>query len=334
MRHSLFWLLDHHPETGESVQAVHAAALEQAVDADRLGFSSLWVAEHHFFPLSTAPNPAVLLSAIAQRTERLRVGPAAAVLPLRDPIHVAEDYALLDALSDGRLNFGVGCGSRPQEYAPFGVDFEERREPFARNLADIRRRWRSAARGETGPDALNVAPVQSPAPPVYVATMDEETAYRVGLSGDSLLTLVPPSSETLAAPVARVNAHARGLREAEQPDARAESVIMAFAHVAPTEAEVRATVVPALSRLMSALTGKPLTAPETLYEEMRERGTGLFGTPHDVAQRLQELTDAGVHHVAFVSRFGGMSTQAASRSLQLLAPDALPLRSKRAPARP
>jgi len=150
MLRSLFWLLDHHPDTGESLAELHATALEQASLADRLGFTSLWLAEHHFHALGTAANPAVVLSALAQRTQRLRLGPAVSVLPLRNPIQVAEDYALVDLLSGGRLNMGVGTGSQPLEFAGFGADFEGRGKLFDENLAVLRSRWSAAASGQRG----------------------------------------------------------------------------------------------------------------------------------------------------------------------------------------
>lgn len=321
MKRSLFWLLDQYPETGELVAAVHEAALEQAVEADRRGFSSLWVSEHHFVTLGTAPNPAVLLAAIAQRTERLRIGPATTVLPLRNPIHVAEDYALVDVLSGGRLNLGVGSGSRAAEYEPFGIDFERRRELYAENLAEIRRRWSAAANGDIGVNSLNVAPVQSPAPPVYVATMNDEAAYRIGLAGDSMLTLVPPPEPDLDGPLKRLREHASGLEEVRDGDQRAESVMMMFAHVAQTKEEVRATVVPALARLMRAMTGAEWPDPEALYEQMRRSGVGLFGEPEEVDYQLQRLADLGANHIAFISRFGGMPKEVAARSLRHLAPN-------------
>lgn len=320
MQHSLFWLLDHYPETGESLASLHEAALEEAAEADRLGFTSLWLSEHHFQTLSTVPNPAVLLAAMAQRTQTIRLGPATAVLPLRSPIQVAEDYALVDVLSGGRLNMGVGSGSQSTEFAPFGIDFELRKELYSENLASIRKRWEAAVRGEIGPNSLNVAPIQSPAPPVYVATMDEDTAYQIGLAGDSMLTLIPPPSDGLDKIAARVHAHAKGLKEAGQAEGRAESIVMVFAHVAETEAEVRATVVPALSRLMLAMAGAELPDANAFYEQMRQNDAGLFGTPTEVGQQLQRLADLGVGHVAFVSRFGGMPREATVRSLQMLAP--------------
>ncbi len=321
MRRSLFWLLDHYPETGESVANLHETALEQAAAADRLGFTSLWLAEHHFWSFSTVPNPAVLLAAIAQRTRRIRLGPATSVLPLRHPIHVAEDYALVDALSGGRLNMGVGSGSRPNEFTEFGVDFEERKDLYTEHLASLRERWGAAARGEAGPESLNVAPVQSPAPPIYVATMNEKIALQVGLAGDSMLTLVPPSAASLTELVARLRAHARGLRQAGR-ETKAESVVMMFAHIADTEAEVRATVIPALSRLIFSMTGTELPDAEALYEMMRENAIGLFGTPSEVREQSHRLANIGVNHIAFISRFGGMPKEAALRSLRYLAPTA------------
>lgn len=321
MKRSLFWLLDQYPETGESVASVHEAALAHAVEADRLGFESLWLAEHHFRTLGTAPNPAVLLGAIARLTRRIRLGPAIAVLPLRDPIQVAEDYALVDVLSRGRLNMGVGSGSQRTEYAPFGIDFEARREVFAENLATIRERWQAAGIGEIGPASLNVAPIQSPVPPIYVATLSIESAYQIGLAGDSMLTLVPPPSDGLDDVAARVHAHARGLRESGRAEQTAESVVMIFAHVAETEAEVRSTVTPALVRLLRAMGGVELPDAEAFYRQMRGNDAGLFGTPSEVARQLQRLADLGIDHVAFISRFGGMSGEAAMQSLRRLAPN-------------
>ena len=322
MQHSLFWLLDHYPDTGESSASLYETALGQAEVADRLGFTSLWIAEHHFRTIGTAPNPAVVLAAIAQRTQQIRLGPAVAVLPLRHPIHVAEDYALVDVLSGGRLNLGVGSGSDPAEHAPFGLDFETRKVSFDHHLGDIRKRWQAAVAGERGNSAINVRPTQTPHPPIYIATMSPETAYRVGLEGDSLLTLVPPSAESVDGAAARIREHARGLRVAAKQDTPAESIAMMFAHVAESEEEVRATVAPALSRLMVNMGAPKPADPEALYEHMRRNDVGVFGTPDDVERQLDRLADRGIRHIAFISRFGGMSEDAALRSLEMLAPTA------------
>ncbi len=322
MRRSLFWLLDHYPETGESLASVHATALEHARLADRLGFTGLWLAEHHFQTLGTVPNPAVLLAAIAQRTRRLRLGPAVAVLPLRDPVLVAEDYALVDQLSGGRLDMGVGSGSQPLEFEALGMDFARRRARFDERLVTLRKRWSAAASGERGPGSLNVAPLQSPAPRLFVAAMHEESAFAVGLEGNSLLTLASPTTRDVSEIAARVRAHARGLEEGGHPADAADAVVAVFAHVGASEAAARERAVPALGRLLQAMVGEAPSQPGDLYESMRACGSGLFGTAEQVSERIREYEAQGVHHLAFVSRFGGLAAGAAEQSLRALAPAA------------
>lgn len=320
MRRSLFWLLDHYPETGESLASLQATALDHARLADSLGFTGLWLAEHHFHTLGTAPNPAVLLAAIAGCTQRLRLGPAVAVLPLRDPILVAEDYALVDLLSGGRLDMGVGSGSQLLEFQAMGLDFERRRESFDERLAVLRERWRAAASGQRGRSALNVAPLQRPTPPIYVATLHEAGAHAIGLAGDSMLTLASPLTRDLGEIAARLDAHARGLAEGGHAEGTAEAVVSVFACVAASDAEARRRAAPALGRLVQALAGSAPAHPEELYEQMRERGTGLFGGADHVEKQIRRYADLGVRHMAFASRFGGLDAAAAEESLRRLAP--------------
>lgn len=320
MRRSVFWLLDHYPDTGESLASLYATALAQARLADRLGYTGLWLAEHHFQKLGTAPNPAVLLSAIAQCTENLRLGPAVAVLPLRDPVLVAEDYALVDALSGGRLDMGVGTGSRALEFEGLAHPFERRQEVFDAHLAALLTRWRAAAEGQTGPQALNVAPVQRPVPPVYVAAMHEESARTVGLQGHSLLTLVSPMTGELDEVAARVAAHAEGLAKGGHEEGSAGTVVVVFAHTAATDDAAREVAAPALGRFIEALVGVAPDDPGDLYDRMRERSTGVFGSPEHTAKQVERHAELGVDHLAFITRFGGMDAGAAEWSLRRLAP--------------
>lgn len=313
MRRSLFWLLDRYEETGESVGEVHAFALEQAALADRLGFESIWLAEHHFESLGTVPHPAVLLAAMATVTERIRLGPATAVLPLRNPIQVAEDYAMVDVVSGGRLNMGVGSGSRPGEFAGFGVDFEGRRGRFDEALTALRARWR-------GEGALNVRPRQRPTPPIHVAAMSEASAYRIGRAGDRLLTLASPGDHDLDAVAERVRAHARGARDGGSAASEPGAVVMMFAHVAGTDAELREATLPAWARLLTSMSGEATREARRSFERMRDSGLALFTTQALLTSRLQRLEAAGLRHVAFVTRFGGMPEAAARRALHRLAP--------------
>ena len=183
MKQSLFLLLDHDPQYSESLGERFEFVLDHARLAEDLGFDALWLAEHHFQRVGSVPNPAVMRAAVAARTRRLRVGPAVGVLPYRDPVFVAEDYALVDLISGGRLNRGVRCGSQTAEFAELGADFENRRRSFQENLEKLRDLWSS--------DRLNVAPEQSP-PPIFVATTSVENAFAMEQKGDSIITLLAP----------------------------------------------------------------------------------------------------------------------------------------------
>jgi alkanesulfonate monooxygenase SsuD/methylene tetrahydromethanopterin reductase-like flavin-dependent oxidoreductase (luciferase family) len=319
MRRSLFWFLDEYPALGMPVASIHTATLEQARLADELGFDGLWLTEHHFVGISATPNPAVVLSAIAQHTERLRLGTAVSVLPLRNAIQVAEDYALVDILSNGRLNMGVGTGSQPDEFAGLGVDFESRQKTFDESLATLQQRWSKASAGERGVGALNVAPVQSPAPPIYVTSNREDGAREIGRQGHSLLTLVTPAMESLDEVAARIRAHKCGLEEGGHRTSDAEAVVVVFAHLADTLEVARSVASAALGRLLGRLAGAAPPDPAAIVDVMRERGTAVFGPAADLDTQLGRFAEVGVEHIAFASRFGGMEAAAVEGSLRALA---------------
>ena len=333
MHRSVFWLLDryadnhthnHHNHTGrtESATAVFETAIEQAVLAEQLGFQSLWLAEHHFQKLGTIANPAILLAAIARHTETLRLGPAVAVLPLRNPIQLAEDYALVDLLSDGRLNMGVGSGSRSTEFEGFGIDFNTRHARFEKNLEILRSCWDQSTGANNPLPALNIAPKQSPGPPIFVAAMQEGRAYEIGCRGDSMLTLVSPMTVDLSEVARRVEAHRRGLRDANHDAGLRESVAMVMAYAADSEAHSRLAAIPALTNFIAAMAGQSPSNPAELYEQMRERGTGVFGDDDNVKDLIARYAELGFGHLAFITRFGGMSVKDSEQSLRRLAPGA------------
>src|SRR5215510_2715293 len=135
MRLGLFSVVDHYPaELARSTSELYAEVLEQVEAAEEWGFDSFWLAEHHFHEYGAVPRPPVLLAAAAQRTRRVRLGAGVVVLPFDHPLRVAEDYAMVDVLSGGRLNLGVGSGYLQHEYAGFGVDAAEKRERFDESL--------------------------------------------------------------------------------------------------------------------------------------------------------------------------------------------------------
>src|ERR1700691_3802599 len=112
---------------------------EQIAHAERLGFDAAWVAQHHFHEQEGGlPSPFVFLGHLAARTSRIRLGTGIITLPLELPVRVAEDAIVLDLISGGRLELGVGNGGNPTAFAGFGLDSERRHELFADNLARLR----------------------------------------------------------------------------------------------------------------------------------------------------------------------------------------------------
>jgi putative FMN-dependent luciferase-like monooxygenase len=160
-------------------------AAEQIIHAERCGFDSAWVAQHHFHEAEGGlPAPLVFLAHVAARTRRIRLGTGIITLPLELPLRVAEDTAVLDMLSGGRLEVGIGPGGNMAAFRAFGLDSEERGRLTAEHLALLRAAW--AGEALPGGDRLY------PAHPglgarVWQASFGVEGARRAGLAGDGLL---------------------------------------------------------------------------------------------------------------------------------------------------
>ena len=126
MKFALF-LLGSWTEQETSAQSrIFGEMLEQAEYAEEVGFDSIWIAEHHSSRYGICPSLMPLLSHIAARTRKIRIGAGVSVLPFHNPIFLAEESAMLDVLSNGRLDFGVGRGSADYEYGNFNIDFDTR----------------------------------------------------------------------------------------------------------------------------------------------------------------------------------------------------------------
>ncbi|RIV39209.1 LLM class flavin-dependent oxidoreductase [Micromonospora radicis] len=121
---------------------VFAAALDLVTEAERLGASRIWLSEHHFFEDGYLPQPLTFAAAIAARTSRIRVGTAVLLAGLRPAVQVAEESAVVDLISDGRLDLGVGVGYRIPEYAAYGADITDRYGLLERRIGEIRTWWR------------------------------------------------------------------------------------------------------------------------------------------------------------------------------------------------
>ena len=110
MRYSVFSVNDHHPRLARTIAELYEQVMQQCVLGEALGYDTFFCAEHHFHEYGVVPDPAVLLSALVQRTRRIRLGTAISILTFHDPRRIAETYSMLDMMSGGRFVFGVGSG--------------------------------------------------------------------------------------------------------------------------------------------------------------------------------------------------------------------------------
>src|SRR6266446_3310373 len=129
--------LDNRRSANQFVQDI----LVEAVLADELRMHSAWIGEHHFSTLGVLSCPDLVLSNVAARTKRIRLAPAVTVVPLHHPIRVAEQWATLDLLSGGRVDFAAGRGYDRREYAPFKVSFENNQSIFEEAMVVVRKLW-------------------------------------------------------------------------------------------------------------------------------------------------------------------------------------------------
>jgi len=190
-----FGIFDQLPCSEEQIPSQrYRDVVSQAKLADELGFDQVWLAELHFNPrFSMMPAPLLVASAIAQATKDIRIGTAVNLLPLHQPIRLAEEIATLDQLSEGRAIFGIGRGAQPRQYQGYGIDIDEGRGRFLEALSLIIHAWSHEEAHFNGlfynVDEVNVVPkpYQLPNPPIYIAANSADTFGMVGELGHNLL---------------------------------------------------------------------------------------------------------------------------------------------------
>jgi alkanesulfonate monooxygenase SsuD/methylene tetrahydromethanopterin reductase-like flavin-dependent oxidoreductase (luciferase family) len=169
----------------ESSARLTAEAIEQAAWADDKGFEAVLLPEHHGSADGYVSSPFVLGGAIAARTSRIRIVTAAVLLPLLNPLRVAEDAATLDVISQGRLTLGVGLGYGPSEFEMFGVSFDERVSKLEAGIAVLRQAFSGEEFSYEGRRArVAPRPVQPGGPPIYVCGAVKAAARRAARFAD------------------------------------------------------------------------------------------------------------------------------------------------------
>jgi alkanesulfonate monooxygenase SsuD/methylene tetrahydromethanopterin reductase-like flavin-dependent oxidoreductase (luciferase family) len=328
------------PGGGQSLAELYRDHLEEAVLAEELGFDAVWTSEHHFSPDAWSPAPFPFLAAVAARTKRVRLGTFVLLLPLHNPIRVAEDVAVLDNISEGRVDLGVGVGSSPREFNTFGVPIKNRLGRTFEALRIIERCFAGDEFSHTGkyydfPDVhMTTTPVQRPGPPILVAAMGEQsvrwTARRgygmaagAGRGHDQYMAALrefghDPATKTIASVPLRVHLAETRERAWDEAEAGLRQVLYFYRTHGNPAAGSRGD------------NGEPLGAlpPVGEFRDVKLIGHGgqpfAVGTPDAALRLLEPYRGLGLTHLSLNLHHPGQDSASVRRSMRLFARDLLP----------
>jgi alkanesulfonate monooxygenase SsuD/methylene tetrahydromethanopterin reductase-like flavin-dependent oxidoreductase (luciferase family) len=281
------------------------------VSAEELGFSSVFLVEHHFTGFGQVSASLNLLSYLAARTSKIRLGTAVVVLPWHNPVLVAEEAATLDLLSNGRLDFGVGKGYRPYEFSGFCIPQDEATERFDEAIDVIRQAWTSKGRFSYSGKrwhydniVVEPAPIQQPHPPFWMGAGSPESIRRAAREGYNLLL-------DQIAPVDVIIDRVRVFREECQAIGRPYDPIMVGVtrglQIVHNEEERKRAIVTRREVLKNI--GDLARGPGAeRYHHIKDDPDAfelddapLLGTPEEIIARLKRLEAGGVENVLFAA---------------------------------
>lgn len=274
--------------------------IEYVQEADRLGFHSLFMVEHHFTGQGQVSASMTLLAYLAARTRRIRLGTAVVVLPWHNPVLVAEQAATLDLLSGGRFDFGVGKGYRKPEFEGFCIPIEEATERFDEAMEVIRKAWTSGGRfSHHGKRwhyeniVVEPEPLQRPHPPLWLAAGSAESVRRAAREGYNLLLDQIASIAQITERVAIFREECARIGRPYDPMTVAVARALQMIH---SESE-RQAAFETRKRVLGVI-GDLARGP--LAASVEEDDAPLLGLPEEVIARLRKLEEGGVGYVLLV----------------------------------
>ena len=295
-------------------QSIHERVTREVLEAEELGFDSVWIAEHHFSnSYGILPDPFSYLSYLAAKTERIKLGAAVMVVPLHHPMRIVENAAFVDILSNGRFQLGLGSGYRPYEFDGLGIDYEARREIQQEAIPLILQGFHEKRVNADGKHfkfkmdeqyEIFPQPVQQPHPPFYMGAGTEGSMAFAAKNGFGLMQSSLPSAETIGE---HIDHYRKFMREAPAPlnqnPAFGEVDVVRMVYVAPTDAKAKeesaAGIVHHMKSFMGAGTGGYLgdvteksNEDQFAYDELAKT-TILHGSPDTVIRRIEEFRAVG-----------------------------------------
>jgi alkanesulfonate monooxygenase SsuD/methylene tetrahydromethanopterin reductase-like flavin-dependent oxidoreductase (luciferase family) len=299
--------------------------LELGPLAESLGYEGLWINEEHFGQGSrVCLSPILLATALAMRTRKIRIGFSVLVLPLFEPIRLAEEIATLDVLSEGRVDFGVSRGNTSRYFEAWGIDYEDRSADFDAGFEMLIRYWTEPT-VQVGSRTESIEPkcIQRPHPPVYVATYREESAAWIGQHG---LTLFQGSQQS----VDSIRRCIGAFKDAGGDVARVP--IGRFVVVGESDEAAYQVARPAAEKLTAGYrrggeqVKRRISTEEELETERWLREVAIVGSPDTVAARIAALhEELGFGNFMLVTGFlGNLPQEKVIRTLELFAAEVMP----------
>jgi len=318
--------------------------VEQCVFAEELGFNSVWVPEHHFAVLGVLPSPSMLLSYVAAKTKRIQLAPATVLFPASHPVRMAEEYALLDLLSNGRAIFSAGRGYDKREYDAFGINFNDSREIFFEQLDIIKLAWEEKTFSYQGkhfviPEiSVMPRPVQEPHPPIYVAAFSEPSLEKAAEMGENVIFAPFAASMVFGSISNAVNA----FNDSSQKHGFSGKGVRCsyFINVVDFADEAEKTkqrMLKYFHGLVPAFPSDPSKAPPhiryfvDIVDRLNQLKTSdlseqtiIVGDAEYCTQALKKVEEAGIEEVILYFDFGGLSHDETLKSMERFAKYVLP----------
>jgi alkanesulfonate monooxygenase SsuD/methylene tetrahydromethanopterin reductase-like flavin-dependent oxidoreductase (luciferase family) len=296
------------PQEARSDVELYADALASAEEAERLGFDSVWVSEHHFVDDGYLPSLLPMCAAIAARTRGIEVGTALLLAPLYEPLRLAEDAAVVDLLADGRLVLGLGLGWREEEFEVLGVPIRDRVRRLEWAIEACKEAWRGAPVGD-GRAVVTPLPARPGGPPIWIGGLSEPAARRAGRIADGFMA-TEVTAASLAEQVGWVRDEAE--RAGRDPASLTTSVhLPTYVHDGDADAGWT-EVLPAhryvgwkyedMEGARSRPAGSPAPPPSSREEEQSLRSQIVFGAAEEVAAQIRALAEAAGGDLHFIAR--------------------------------
>jgi alkanesulfonate monooxygenase SsuD/methylene tetrahydromethanopterin reductase-like flavin-dependent oxidoreductase (luciferase family) len=338
-------LFDHIEDGGRPLTTLFDERLQFAAAADEAGMYCLHLAEHHATPLNMVPVPGIYMGALARATKRMRMGPLVYLLPLYSPLRLIEEISMLDHMSYGRLDVGVGRGVSPYELKYHKVEHEDSRDIFMDAFDCLSAGLTTDSFTYKGPFytyenvPIALRPLQQPHPPFWYASSNEIGSTWAGEHGLHYVTLGPTPFAKKNIDAYKIALGKRGAPAQPKAEFSGGAVVGVMRHVfvADTDAEAhrfaKAPMEQHLAnlnwlRVKHGVTGlvSRLNVPRgATYEDGLADGSVIAGSPQTVRAEIErQVRELGINYFLTYMFLGTMSLADALRSLQLFRSEVMP----------